>query len=84
MKKLLPQNYRIKRMFRGDTVKDRLSSDSEINSIDAIDLYFQLTINLPRSKSRVRIPCPALPFNNLRLPHFDLYPINGTQLRSRH
>jgi len=38
-------------MLRGNTVKDHLSSDSEINSIDTIDFYFQLTINLPRFES---------------------------------
>jgi len=33
--------------------------------MDGMSLYFQLTANLPRLKSRVRIPCPALKINNL-------------------
>jgi hypothetical protein len=31
-----------------------------MNGTDGTSLCFQLTANLPRSKSRVRIPCPAL------------------------
>src|SRR5207237_418178 len=42
---------------------------NQIDAIDAIVLCFQSTPNLPRSKSRVRIPCPA--FNLAKvLPHF--------------
>jgi hypothetical protein len=33
--------------------------------MDAMRDYFQSSIKLPRSKSRVRIPCPALNLNNL-------------------
>jgi len=36
-----------------------------VKAIGAIVLCFQSSATLPRSKSRVRIPCPALPFNDL-------------------
>jgi hypothetical protein len=42
--------------------------------MDGTSLYFQLTANLPRSKSRVRIPCPALPFHKLRTSFLGFYP----------
>jgi hypothetical protein len=35
-----------------------------MKAISTIVLCFQLSANLPRLKSRVRIPCPALKFNN--------------------
>jgi hypothetical protein len=60
---LLPQNYRIKMMMRGETVKNCDFSDSEDDAIDAIVLYFQSTPNFPSWTSRVRSPSPAFLFS---------------------
>src|SRR5436189_6030616 len=41
-----------------------------MKGMGAIVLCFQLSANLPRSKSRVRIPCPALFNQQITAPHY--------------
>ena len=53
---VLPHFYPIKETREAESWRIGSFTDSEMNTLDSVILYFQLTAKLPRSKSRVRIP----------------------------